>query len=257
MKIAASTFYGINAKTVLESVNELEGAGFDTIELMYEYNNFISEKEARQLKKKNLDYSMHAPFWHQCLTHPNADIAKPQIDLIEKSLEIAQLAGCTHYVLHGGKALLGYTALENPVDRKHFLNIFVERLGKILEQYTTGSPRVIIENMPSEEEIGGLTDDILQIQAVFPHIGFCFDIAHAELANNSDNMLAKIKIDYVHATDNNLKRDDHKAVGEGKIDYKAIIRKLKKVGFDGKIILENLSFEDCVKSRDNLQELIV
>ena len=53
MKIGASTCYGVINKPVIESVNELEKAGFDAIEISYEYNNILTAEEVKILKSRN------------------------------------------------------------------------------------------------------------------------------------------------------------------------------------------------------------
>ena len=113
MIIGASTCYGINNKSVLESVEELEKAGFDTIELMYEFNNLINPKEIVELKRKKLNFSMHCPFIGVMFTHLNPTFSNPQIKLIEQSLEVAKEIGCSQYVMHGGLMPSNYLIIEN------------------------------------------------------------------------------------------------------------------------------------------------
>jgi len=74
MKIGVSTLFGLNSRTILQSVKELESKGVTIIELMYEYNNFITKKQAKVLKKnKNIDFTMHCPSMGFVFSHPNPD----------------------------------------------------------------------------------------------------------------------------------------------------------------------------------------
>ena len=255
MIIGASTYYGINNKSVLESVEELEKAGFDTIELMYEFNNLINPKEIVELKRKKLNFSMHCPFIGVMFTHLNPTFSNPQIKLIEQSLEVAKEIGCSQYVMHGGLIPSNYLIIENMKPREFFINLFINRFKDIFQKYSNCGIKILLENL-TEGEIGGQTSDIIKIKKGIPEIGFCFDIAHAEVMKQTNEIFNKLKIDYVHATDNNLMEDEHKVIGIGKIDYKDIIDKLKDKKFDGKIILENLSFAECVDSFNNLKKLI-
>jgi sugar phosphate isomerase/epimerase len=255
MKIGASTLYGVNNKSVLESVEELEKAGFDTIELMYEFNNLIKPEEIIELKRKKLNFSMHCPFIGVMFTHLNPAFSKPQIKSIERSLEVAKKIGCSHYVMHGGFIPSPYLIIENTKPREFFINLFISRFKNIFQKYSDCGIKIVMENL-LEREIGGQVTDIIEIKKAIPEMGFCFDVAHAEVTKQTNEIFSKLKIDHVHATDNNLMKDEHKVIGSGKIDYKDIINKLKDKSFDGKIILENLSFADCVDSFNKLKRLI-
>ena len=255
MTIGASTYYGINSRTVLQSVKELKSSGFTTVELMYEYNNYITDTEALKLKQENLDFSMHAPFVNAAYLHPNPDISKPQIEQIEKSLKTAKLIGCSHYVMHGGLIPLPYFGIENPYSREDFVNLFIERFKDIFEQYSDDDMQILIENLPTEKSIGNKIQDIKRIQEEIPSVGICHDIAHSEVAGQTYKILNNFKIDYVHITDNDRITDGHMVVGDGKIDFRNILSKLISKGFEGKIIIENLSYDDCCTSFDRFKEI--
>lgn len=256
MKIGASTFYGIISKPILESVKELEKAGFNTIELMYEFNNLIKPEEISQLKRKNLDFLMHGPCIGMMFTHLNLAFSMPQIKMIEESLKVARKIGCSYYVMHGGLIPNPYLMIENKKTRDFFVELFIQRFREIFKKYANQGIKILLENLRSDREIGGKIDDIIKIKKAIPQLGFCFDIAHAEITKQTSEILDKLKIDYIHATDNNLIKDDHKVIGDGKINYKEVINKLRDKRFDGKIILENLSFAECVYSSNSLKKLM-
>lgn len=256
MKIGASTFYGIVNKPATESVNELEKAGFDTIEIMYEYNNFLTENDIKILKKKDIDFSMHGPFTGLMFSHPEKNLSDLIVRLIKQSLESAVKIGCKEYVMHGGTIPLAYTVVENGKTREYFIDLYIKRFGETFREYSRQGIKIVFENMVYDSQIGSAVSDIIRIQKAIPEIGFCFDIAHSVLTNETRELIEKIKIDHVHATDNNLKNDDHFAIGDGKIDFRNIISDLKNKGFNGKIILENISYEDSIKSLRNLKNLL-
>jgi sugar phosphate isomerase/epimerase len=123
MKIGVSTLYGLISKSVIETVEELEKAGFDTLELMYEYNHLLTDKEIKILKSKKLDFSMHCPFIGVMFTHLNYNFSAPQIELVKKSLEAALEIGCSHYIIHGGNIPMSYLTLESPKPRDFFVDL--------------------------------------------------------------------------------------------------------------------------------------
>lgn len=256
MKIGSSTFYGIIGKSALETVEELEKAGFEAIELLYEFDNLLSPEEIKKLKQKKLSYSMHCPFIGMMFAHLNPALAAPQIKLVEQSLEAAKQIGCSYYIMHGGAVPSAYLSIENKKTREFFVGLFIDRFKAIFQRYSSQGIRILIENIGVEREIGGKLEDIIRIQRAMPQLGFCFDIAHSEITGQTKDILDRLKVDYVHASDNNLERDEHKAIGKGKIDYKGIIGRLRAKGFNGKIILENLSYNESVESFKELKRFI-
>lgn len=256
MKIGVSTLYGLISKSVIETVNELEEVGFDTIELAYEYNHLFGDEEIEILKDKKLDFSLHCPFIGIMFTHPNLDFSGPQIKLIENSLGIAVKLGCSHYVIHGGRIPATYSMVENSKARDFFVDLFIERFRDLFKKYSKEGLKILIENLSSEGKLGGKPSDIIKIKKAIPELGFCFDVAHSEVRKQTNELLEKIKVDYVHVTDNNLESDEHKAIGEGKIDFRKILSEVQNKGFTGKIILENLSLGDCKQSFNRLKEIL-
>ncbi|HLC60495.1 MAG TPA: sugar phosphate isomerase/epimerase family protein [Candidatus Nanoarchaeia archaeon] len=255
MKIGASTCYGVINKPVIESVNELEKAGFDAIEISYEYNNILTAEEVKILKSRNLDFSMHCPYIGVMFTHLNSSFSAPQIKLIEKSLKAATDIGCSHYVIHGGLIPRFYTMIENKKSIDFFIRLFAQRFRKIFKKYSKNGLKIVVENLHGSN-IGSRASDIIKIQELIPEAGFCFDIAHGVITDQINELMEKMNVDYVHIHDNNLSIDEHKVIGEGKINFEKILSKLKNKGFDGKLIIENTSYGDTKESLKNLSILL-
>ena len=67
-------------------------------------------------------------------------------------------------------------------------------------------------------------------------------------------------IKLVHLSDNDGTQAYHYAPGQGIIDFRAIVRSLKRTGFDGTIVVDISGVpnivEEAVKARDYFQRLI-
>jgi sugar phosphate isomerase/epimerase len=258
MKIGASTVHGFYRHNILDVVLELEEAGFDTIELVYERGKPFSSTEITELRKireeAKKDFSMHCPFIGMMLSHPNEEYWKPQLERIEKSLQIACEIGCSDYVIHAGEIPEAYRLAGEP--RESFVYSFVERFAPLVERYKP--IKVRIENLIAEKEIGATCSELAGIIEAIPSLGLCYDIAHAVLAKQAEAIMNSFPIDYVHATDNDLIVDQHWAVGAGKIDFKKIISSLKSKNNNTrtKIIVEGLSYQDDIVSYAHLRELV-
>lgn len=253
MKIGCSTIYGLLTKPASKVVLELIANGINTIELVYEYPHLYPEKEIKLIKGQ-ADYSMHCPFVCICFTYPNPLIRKPQIKLIEKSLRVAEKLEITHYVMHGGLTPSSYLIVEKPFKSDYFLDLFIKEFKQIFSRAIDCGIKIVLENL-SPTQILGKPSDILYVKEKIPAIEFCFDIGHAEIYKQTAELL-KLNIDYMHLHDNNLKRDEHLAIGKGKIKIKEILSKVIDKGFDGKIILECLTLKDCTNSVNKVKSII-
>jgi sugar phosphate isomerase/epimerase len=256
IRIAASTMFGLNKGSIIESVERLEKAGFDCIELVYDFDNFFGEEEVKKLKQKKIDFSMHCPFIGMMFAHPDENFARPQLELVERSLALAAELGCSHYVMHGANIPYTYTMLESPKSREYFISLFIKRFRPVFERYSKKGVKIVLENLSKPNEIGGQVSDIVTIQKELPQLGFCFDIAHANLLRQTDELLQKLKIDHVHATDNKGEKDSHAVIGSGSIDFKRILALLKQKDFNGKIVLESLTLDDTISSFNALKNLL-
>ena len=104
---------------------------------------------------------------------------------------------------------------------------WIRRAGEfwkaILEQTLEGT-KIHLENMLEDTPsvIKGLVDAVSS-----PRLGICFDIGHAH-ANSSTPVLdwvaaLRSRISYVHIHDNNGKKDEHLAIGDGCIPIKSVL----------------------------------
>lgn len=92
------------------------------------------------------------------------------------------------------------------------------------------------------------------------NLGITFDIGHANTAGNPAEFVENYKIlnwiIHVHAHDNNGYDDEHLKIGEGNINFIEVLEKLKEIGYDGVISIENKNIRDAVKSKEILKEYL-
>lgn len=248
--------FGLNNGSIIDSVERLEKAGFDCIELIYDFDNLFSEDDVKKLKSKKLDFSMHCPFIGMMFAHPDENFARPQLELVERSLAFAAELGCSHYVMHGANIPYTYTMIESPKSRDYFISLFIKRFGSMFEKYSKKGVKIVLENLSKTSELGSQVSDIIAIQKAIPQLGFCFDLAHAELRGQTKEILELLKIDHVHVTDNHHTTDEHAVIGTGDINFKHFFKALKQKGFDGKIVIEGLTLKDTIESYSALKGLL-
>lgn len=256
MQIGCSTLYGLLRKSVVDSVKELSARGFRAIELAYEYPQFFSPREIHALKKIardfSLSYSMHCPWIILHSEYPWPVFQKFQARLLKKSFGVAESLEATHCVIHGGRVSETYHVLG--WSKQRLLECLANELKPLVKHASDHGIKVVAENCLLKDAFGR-TKDLAFILKKIPELGFCLDIAHAEVAKQAREF-SRFRVDYVHATDNHLRADEHLAIGKGKINYVRWLGLLARKGFKGKIIIECISLKDCVSSRKKLLELI-
>ncbi len=101
--------------------------------------------------------------------------------------------------------------------------------------------RLMVENIP--EHFATVVDLRAMLDA-HPTIGFHLDIAHAQVRGNRTHEFLTAfaeRLVHVHLSDNSGRSDDHLPLGAGRLDWKRLVRALKRTGYDGTITLEVFS----------------
>lgn len=144
---------------------------------------------------------------------------------------------------HGASVILGVgrgkLSAQGVVRRAEAYSRLVESYRRLSEYAVRSGCRIVIEGINSKDADSlNSTDELLKILEdvgdpnVLAHLDFChMDMEGEDLAAAARR--AGDKIGYVHFADT-----DRKALGSGKIDYKAVLKALKDVDFHGAIGLE-------------------
>ena len=136
------------------------------------------------------------------------------------------------------------------------LGVFVESLAKLyaaesLERIVQKADELelslCLENMfPRAGSIVN-PDEFIPILEQFPSLKITLDIGHANIGskNGKRNLefIEKLgdKIGHIHASDNFGKEDNHLPIGAGIINFKKIMKRLRKTGYDDTVTLEIFS----------------
>lgn len=117
---------------------------------------------------------------------------------------------------------------------------------------------VCIENLTERADSFAYAFDAI------PDLRMTLDIGHAQLLarqNTSFRFIEELfpKIAHIHVHDNNggttVKDDLHLALGEGSVDYKAILKALVKKGYDSTITME-VKIKEMLKTKQNLEDCL-
>lgn len=114
-------------------------------------------------------------------------------------------------------------------------------LQRLVEKAQTSGLTVCIENLSEH------ASDLAEAFASVPHLNLTLDLGHAELLsseNTSFGFLERFpdRIKHIHLHDNfggfSAEDDLHLPVGEGRIDFEKIFKKLHEADYEGTITLE-------------------
>jgi len=134
----------------------------------------------------------------------------------------------------------------------------LEILARIVDYGTKCGITVCIENLSERAE------SFAPAFEAIPELRMTLDIGHAQLLAKKNTSFRFIeehfpRIAHIHAHDNNggksVKDDLHLTLGEGVVDYKAIIKSLIEKGYDSTITME-VKIKDMLQTKQTLENCI-
>ncbi|MBC7131031.1 sugar phosphate isomerase/epimerase, partial [Candidatus Bathyarchaeota archaeon] len=89
------------------------------------------------------------------------------------------------------------------------------------------------------------------------NVGLALDIGHANINGQIAAFIESFadKLTHIHAHDNCGESDEHLGIGCGTVNWKETIKLLRKIGYDGIMVVESISHVH--ESVDNLRKLLV
>ncbi len=128
----------------------------------------------------------------------------------------------------------------------------IRGLDRMVSQYGV---KMCLENMPVFPMMLGRTADEMLELVDGTDMKVCFDIGHANTNGQIEEIIDKLgdRIVHVHVHDNDGTSDQHRTIGEGNIDFKKHLSRLK--GYDGLYVIESKSLESAVDSKDVFEKM--
>lgn len=209
---------------------------------------YMSENWRDELKKIKEFADKNGVDFFQSHAHM---ITKANIDhdyYIKKSIEAAQIAGVKWTVMHTWDTEDEYEIL---------LNKNIELFRPYIEYAKERNVGIAIENAPERiywfgEEIHGVfrtADELMPLvdtlNSEFGNVGVCWDTGHANLTMKSqyeDIIKLGKRLKVTHIADNSLQYDDHLPPFYGYTDFRAIMKALKEIGYEGTFNFETHNF---------------
>ncbi len=239
-----------------EWVAELEDMGYSGWEMVQEGSQCLTPENLGHvqdiLETTGLRLSIHLPFSDMNLASLNPGILAEIMRQMQGHLELASgLAGIA--VLHPGYlspygARLPERCWQTSISSMQALCDFAADLDIL----------IAIENMPNLPKIfGKYPDEMVDMldQVDRENAGMTLDLGHANTMGLVDEFLEKCldKISHVHIHDNHGGHDEHLPLGQGSIDWKAVMGRLSH--YKGLMVTEMSSLEEgaqCIEYLSNI-----
>lgn len=206
---------------------------------------------ADHFKEKGLSCTLHAPFFDLAPGALDRKIREVSREKLRRAFTLIKIFRPESIVCH-----LGYEDNKHSYKMKEWFEISVETWSELLEIASRSNTRVMFENTYEK-----LPDIHLQLFEQLPgsNFGFCLDVGHlmAYAGSTWQIWLDKLQpwLGQVHLHDNNGKRDEHIAIGQGKFNFKELFHHLSLNNISPLITLEPHSENDLWKSLEAIHSL--
>ena len=248
--IALSTgcFY---RRSIFDVLGAIRAAGFSEIEVCSSpmHLDFHNEKEVRRAAKKMrglelYPVSLHAPFADRIdITSLDDNVREAAVQELIRACEAAALMGCGNVVLHPGPEREGRPPEEEFLQHMHNA---ADALNRVAARCTVLGIQLLLENMLAHLMFGHVRDMMYLLGEIRTNdVGTCLDTGHAHLAGEMGVAIQKLSghLKMVHVNDNHGDWDAHLPPGGGSIDWPWVIGELRRVHFQGVLVLELSSGE--------------
>ena len=194
---------------------------------------------ARELKKIGLDNGIVCNQSHA----PVPSYAAPVRSLLKRAIECTAEAGGEVCVIHPGN---DYSLEENtemylellPFAKACGVKIATENMWNWNKEKDEACPAACSTPKSFYAHMAAIED---------PNFVACLDIGHAEMRGHNTNAVEMIhalgsRIGALHLHDNDQWKDSHQIPGSMNIDFDAVMKALKEVGYKGWITLEAYNY---------------
>ena len=251
---------------LLAEIRRVAEMGFDYLELAMDapqaHYSLIAENMGairRALNDQELQLVCHLPTFVYT-ADLTGSIRNASREEVRRSIETAARLKPLKVVVH--PSIISGLAAIRPELASHHARQALTEVVEACERYGL---MACLENMFPRYRAFVSADQFTAVFKTFPHLKLTLDTGHANIGCEGDNRAMAFlthhaaRLGHLHISDNHGLRDDHLAVGEGNIDFTAIISAVKSTGYDDTITLEIFSPRrlDLIESRQEIERLWV
>ncbi len=219
-------------------INLAKKHDFEIIEILGEGPFF--EKDNMEFKDCGLDMRIHAATVDINIASLNRGIREESVRQMIQCGQYAESINANTITVHPG--IIGRN---EPRLRNWALEIAIESVGEIIDNTNV---EISVENMPVRGKFLGNTVEEIEMIQEATGCSLTIDTGHGNTCGNLEEMLELKNISYCHLNDNDGKKDQHIALGDGTLD----LNLLKKIDT---AIIELNNFDNILKSKEVIDNL--
>jgi len=241
---------------ILKEINSIHNFGFDFVEIGIEGPEGTPEilmKKKDQILKLVSRFDTfaigHSSWWID-LGSDYEPVRQGWLEEAKRIIDVADMLGMPLLNFHANSP--GMYGVSDRFE-KIVLDNWIDGL-KVLGDYSSKKLiTIMLENMPPS----GICrpKDFRYLMKAVPNLKLHLDIGHAFMAGGMDCVKKFLKfgsdIVHMHVHDNNGITDEHLPVGRGKINFRAVVKTLKKINYN-----RTVTFEVFTGKRDAKESML-
>lgn len=243
------------SKDILKEIKKACRLGFDFVEIGIEPPLAMPEhlrknrKEILAILNKNKMFAMAHTTWWVELGSFHEPVRKAWVIEGKKAIEVANELGIKEINFHAQTFGL---ALLNRKSKRQTIQNFIKSLDELVDYAARFNMGVMIENLPQGKKKIFEPADYKHIFRRVKGLGFHLDVGHAFIWGGMRGVEKYIKtfkdrLWHIHLHDNHGELDEHLPIGEGSIDFRKVVKALKRIGYNRTITLEVFARDKEIK----------
>jgi len=251
-------------KSVLEEIGVFGRLGFDYLELAMDppmaHHTQLRRQQAairEALGRYGMGIVCHLPTFISTADLTES-LRRASVEEVTASLAFAAELGASKAVLH--PSYMDGLSIHVPDLWREYALDSLERIARAGREHGV---QLCLENLFSKISPYSTPEAFVDVFERFPDLAMTLDVGHAHIDKDGmPRILAFIKtfpdrIQHLHISDNNGRRDEHLPVGKGSLDFNATAEALRRSGYDGTVTFEIFDPDrtTLVESRKALERL--
>ena len=228
----------------------------DCIEIVYEKpqfppsikENLICEKLKSILSTYNVESSVHSSFRGLNIGSESPEERKNTLKQTEKCIKFAYNIDAKKVTVHSGYSLIPSSDKNSRLAARER---FEEDLKDCVKMANDYSLKLAVENMDNPQFYVCSLSEAAELAEKIDGLSITFDVAHLHIYKSQKGISAPEKqiaeetisllsdhLTHLHLSDNIGAEDRHLIPGDGLINFKPIVDAVKKINYNGQVIVE-------------------
>lgn len=248
--VSSTSFCAENVEDTLKAVSK-EFKHWEIFSEGEQYLPQILNRFGAVARSYDLKYSIHAPISDTNIAALTERMREASTMELMASMEQAISMEVRMVTIHPGLYSMVVPGQEKKSIEKAKKSI--RTLDRVTAEFGV---TMALENMPSFQFMLGRTAEEMKELVDGTDMKVCFDIGHANTTGQIDRMIDLLadRIVNIHIHDNEGATDQHMTIGDGTVDFPAVLKRLSK--YKGNYIIESKTIESAIESKKRLEKMM-